>query len=41
MLENVPTPQTGEDGERAVEIVQPPYRPNASGQTINLLLEID
>ena len=41
MLEDVPTRQTGEDGMRAVEIVQAAYRSNATGQTIDLPLRID
>ena len=40
MLEDVPTRQTGEDGKRAVEIVQAAYRSNATGQTIDLPLRI-
>jgi len=41
MLEDVPPRQTGEDGKRAVEIVQAAYRSNATGQTIDLPLRID
>jgi predicted dehydrogenase len=41
MLNNVPTRQTGEDGKRAVEIVQAAYRSNATGRTIDLPLSID
>ena len=41
MLEDVPTRQTGEDGKRAVEIVQAAYRSNATGQIIDLQLRID
>jgi UDP-N-acetyl-2-amino-2-deoxyglucuronate dehydrogenase len=41
MLENVPTRQTGEDGQRAVEIVQAAYLSNATGRTIDLPLSID
>jgi predicted dehydrogenase len=41
MLEDAPTRQTGEDGKRAVEIVQAAYRSNATGQTIDLPLTID
>jgi predicted dehydrogenase len=41
MLEDVPTRQTGEDGRRAVEIVQAAYRSNATGQTIDLQLRSD
>jgi predicted dehydrogenase len=41
ILEGVPTRQTGEDGKRAVEIVQAAYRSNATGQTIELPLSID
>jgi predicted dehydrogenase len=37
MLEDAPTRQTGEDGKRAVEIVQAAYQSNATGQTIDLL----
>lgn len=38
ILEDVPTRQTGEDGKRAVEIVQAAYRSNATGRTIELPL---
>jgi predicted dehydrogenase len=41
MLDDAPTRQTGEDGKRAVEIVQAAYRSNATGQTIDLPLRID
>jgi predicted dehydrogenase len=41
ILEGVPTRQTGEDGRRAVEIVQAAYRSNATGCTIDLPLSID
>ena len=41
LLEDAPTRQTGEDGKRAVEIVQAAYRSNATGQTIDLPLSID
>jgi predicted dehydrogenase len=41
MLESVPTRQTGEDGKRAVEVVQAAYRSNATGGTIDLPLSID
>jgi UDP-N-acetyl-2-amino-2-deoxyglucuronate dehydrogenase len=41
ILEDVPTRQTGEDGKRAVEIVQAAYRSNATGQTIDLPLVVD
>ena len=41
ILENMPTRQTGEDGKRAVEIVQAAYRSNATGRTIDLPLGID
>jgi predicted dehydrogenase len=41
MLENVPTRQTGGDGQRAVEIVQAAYLSNATGRTIDLPLSID
>jgi predicted dehydrogenase len=36
ILEGVPTRQTGEDGKRAVEIVQAAYRSNAEGRTVDL-----
>ena len=38
IIENVPTRQTGEDGKRAVEIVQAAYQSNATGRTIELPL---
>ena len=41
MLDDAPTRQAGEDGKRAVEIVQAAYRSNATGQTIELPLSID
>lgn len=41
LLENAPTRQTGEDGKRAVEIVQAAYRSNATGQTVDLPLGVD
>ena len=41
MLKGTPTRQTGDDGKRAVEIVQAAYRSNATGQTIDLPLGID
>lgn len=41
LLDDAPTRQTGEDGKRAVEIVQAAYRSNATGQTIDLPLRID
>lgn len=41
ITEGVPTRQTGEDGMRAVEIVQAAYRSNASGRTMDLPLTID
>jgi predicted dehydrogenase len=41
ILESVPTRQTGEDGQRAVEIVQAAYRSNATGKTVDLPLSID
>jgi predicted dehydrogenase len=37
----VPTRQTGDDGKRAVEIVQAAYRSNATGRTIDLPLAAD
>jgi predicted dehydrogenase len=40
LLEGVPTRQTGEDGKRAVEIVQAAYRSNATGRTVDLPLEL-
>ena len=36
MLDDTPTRQTGEDGKRAVEIVQAAYRSNATGRTVDL-----
>jgi UDP-N-acetyl-2-amino-2-deoxyglucuronate dehydrogenase len=41
ILEDVPTRQTGEDGKRAVEIVQAAYRSNATGRTVDLPLTSD
>ena len=41
IVEDVATRQTGEDGKRAVEIVQAAYRSNATGQTVELPLGID
>lgn len=41
ILEDVPTRQTGEDGKRAVEIVQAAYRSNATGQTVDLPMSVD
>jgi len=41
MLDAAPTRQTGEDGKRAVEIVQAAYLSNATGRTIDLPLGID
>jgi predicted dehydrogenase len=41
LLEDVSTRQTGEDGKRAVEIVQAAYRSNATGRTIDLPLQED
>jgi UDP-N-acetyl-2-amino-2-deoxyglucuronate dehydrogenase len=41
MVDDVPTRQTGEDGKRAVEIVQAAYRSNATGRTIDLPLISD
>jgi UDP-N-acetyl-2-amino-2-deoxyglucuronate dehydrogenase len=38
ILEDVPTRQVGEDGKRAVEIVQAAYRSNQTGQTVDLPL---
>jgi predicted dehydrogenase len=40
ILEGVPTRQTGQDGKRAVEIVNAAYRSNQTGRTIDLPLEI-
>ena len=39
ILEGAPTRVVGEDGKRAVEIVEAAYRSNASGRTIDLPLE--
>lgn len=36
ILKATPTRQTGEDGKRAVEIVQAAYRSNATGRTVDL-----
>jgi predicted dehydrogenase len=41
ILEDVPTRQTGEDGKRAVEIVQAAYRSNATGRTVDLPLGVN
>jgi len=41
MMDNAPTRQTGEDGKRAVEIVQAAYLSNATGRTIDLPLSVD
>jgi predicted dehydrogenase len=41
ILEGVPTRVTGEDGKRAVEIVQAAYRSNATGRTVDLPLTTD
>ena len=41
IVEGEPTRQMGEDGMRAVEIVQAAYRSNASGRTIDLPLSVD
>jgi UDP-N-acetyl-2-amino-2-deoxyglucuronate dehydrogenase len=41
IVQDVSTRQTGEDGKRAVEIVQAAYRSNATGRTIDLPLEAD
>jgi predicted dehydrogenase len=41
MVEDAPTRQTGEDGKRAVEIVQAAYRSNATGRTVDLPLAAD
>jgi predicted dehydrogenase len=38
IVQDVPTRQTGEDGKRAVEIVQAAYRSNATGCTVDLPL---
>jgi len=39
ILAGAPTRVVGEDGKRAVEIVEAAYRSNASGRTIDLPLE--
>ncbi len=39
ILDGTPTRQTGEDGKRAVEIVQAAYRSNETGRTVELPLE--
>lgn len=41
ILDHAPTRQTGEDGKRAVEIVQAAYRSNATGQTIDLPMRVE
>ena len=41
MLNDTPTRQTGEDGKRAVEIVQAAYRSNATGRTVELPLSVE
>jgi UDP-N-acetyl-2-amino-2-deoxyglucuronate dehydrogenase len=41
ITQGVPTRQSGEDGMRAVEIVQAAYRSNATGQTVDLPMTID
>jgi predicted dehydrogenase len=41
MLEHRPTRQSGEDGRRAVEIVQAAYESNATGRTVDLPVRID
>ena len=41
IMKSVPTRQTGEDGKRAVEIVQAAYRSNATGRTVDLPLTIE
>ncbi len=41
MREDAPTRQSGEDGKRAVEIVQAAYQSNATGRTIDLPIKID
>jgi predicted dehydrogenase len=41
ILDGAPTLQCGEDGKRAVEIVQAAYQSNATGRTIDLPLGID
>jgi predicted dehydrogenase len=38
ILDGVPTRQTGQDGRRAVEIVNAAYRSNQTGRTIDLPL---
>jgi predicted dehydrogenase len=38
ILNDAPTRQIGEDGKRAVEIVQAAYRSNQAGQTVDLPL---
>jgi predicted dehydrogenase len=38
LADDVPTRQSGEDGKRAVEIVQAAYLSNATGRTIDLPL---
>jgi predicted dehydrogenase len=40
ILHDRPTRQTGEDGKRAVEIVQAAYRSNATGRTVDLPLNV-
>jgi predicted dehydrogenase len=40
ILDEAPTRQTGEDGKRAVEIVNAAYRSNETGKTIDLPLEV-
>ncbi|HEY3058865.1 MAG TPA: Gfo/Idh/MocA family oxidoreductase [Chloroflexota bacterium] len=40
ILESAPTRQTGEDGKRAVEVVQAAYQSNATGRTIDLPIRI-
>ena len=39
ILDGVPTRQIGEDGKRAVEIVQAAYRSNETGRTVELPVE--
>jgi predicted dehydrogenase len=41
ILEGTPPRQTGEDGKRAVEIVQAAYQSNATGRTVDLPLSVD
>ena len=41
ILESVPTRQTGEDGKRAVELVQAAYQSNTTGRTIDLPITSD